>query len=118
MNSSRKKNFWTTFAMAAIIFTALFSIIFGGAYAVKTLAKEQTTGAGSSSERLLPIYSVDRQDKKIAISFDCAWGVEYTDELLKTMQANDVKCTFFAVEFWVQKYPEYAKKIIEKMMLY
>lgn len=113
MNSSRKKNFWTTFAMAAIIFTALFSIIFGGAYAVKTLAKEQTTGAGSSSERLLPIYSVDRQDKKIAISFDCAWGVEYTDELLKTMQANDVKCTFFAVEFWVQKYPEYAKKIIE-----
>ena len=113
MEGLRKHKFWTVFAMTAIIFTALFSMIFGGAYAVQKLTDKQTAGAGSSSTRLLPIYSVDRQDKKIAISFDCAWGVEYTDELLSCMQANDVKCTFFAVEFWVKKYPDYAKKIVE-----
>ena len=28
------------------------------------------------------------------------------------MQKNGVRCTFFAVEFWVEKYPEYAKKIV------
>ena len=72
----------------------------------------QTTGAGTKSSRSLPIYSVDTSEKKIAISFDCAWGVDYTDELLSVMQKNDVKCTFFAVQFWVEKYPEYAEKIV------
>ena len=56
---------------------------------------------------------IDTQEKKIAISFDCAWGVDYTDKLLEIMDKNDVRCTFFAVQFWVEKYPEYAKKIVE-----
>ena len=63
--------------------------------------------------KLLPIYSVERNDNKISISFDCAYGVEYTDEILRVLNEYDVKCTFFAVEFWVKKYPEYAKKIVE-----
>ena len=72
----------------------------------------QTSGAGTSSTRSLPIYSVATEEKKIAISFDCAWGVDYTDELLDIMEKNDVRCTFFAVQFWVEKYPEYAEKIV------
>ena len=70
------------------------------------------TGAGTSSSRSLPIYSVEIEEKKVAISFDCAWGVEYTDRLLDVMEKNDVRCTFFAVQFWVEKYPEYVEKII------
>lgn len=62
----------------------------------------------------LPIYYVKTEDKKIAISFDCAWGVDYTDSLLDTMDEYGVKCTFFMVEFWVEKYPEYVKKIHER----
>ena len=77
------------------------------------LKNTQTTGVGTSSSRSLPIYCVDTQEKKIAISFDCAWGVDYTDELLSIMQKNDIKCTFFAVQFWVEKYPEYAEKIVD-----
>lgn len=65
-----------------------------------------------SANRSLPIYSVATEEKKVAISFDCAWGVDYTDKLLDVMEKNDVKCTFFAVEFWVEKYPEYAEKIV------
>lgn len=61
--------------------------------------------------RKLPIYSVQTEEKKIAISFDCAWGVDYTDKLLATMQEKGVTCTFFMVEFWTKKYPEYVKKI-------
>ena len=53
------------------------------------------------------------EEKKVAISFDCAWGVDYTDKLLDIMEKNDVRCTFFAVEFWVKKHPDYVKKIIE-----
>ncbi len=59
----------------------------------------------------LPIYSVERQDKKIAISFDCAWGTDYTDSLLQTMQSENVRCTFFMVEFWTVKHPDYVSKI-------
>ncbi len=61
--------------------------------------------------RELPIYRVERQDNKIAISFDCAWGTDYTDQLLEIMDKHNVKCTFFAVEFWSKKNPEYIKKI-------
>ena len=65
------------------------------------------------SIRSLPIYSVETEEKKIAISFDCAWGVEHTDRLLEIMQQNDIRCTFFAVQFWVERYPEYVKKIVD-----
>ena len=61
--------------------------------------------------RELPIYRVETQEKKIAITFDCAWGTDYTDNLLEIMEKHDVKCTFFTVEFWTKKYPEYIKKI-------
>ncbi|MBQ9756015.1 MAG: polysaccharide deacetylase family protein [Clostridia bacterium] len=67
----------------------------------------------SKASRKLPIYRVNTNEKKIAISFDCAWGVDYTDQLLSTMKNENVKCTFFAVEFWVEKHPDYVKKIDE-----
>lgn len=69
--------------------------------------------AALSKKRALPVYSVERSDKKISISFDCAWGTEYTDELLKIMAEYDVKCTFFTVQFWAEKYPDYVVKIKE-----
>ena len=83
-----------------------------GAYAVKQLNAAQAIQA-AKTERLLPIYSVATDEKKIAISFDCAWGVEHTDEILDALAQNEIKCTFFAVQFWVEKYPEYAKKIVD-----
>lgn len=63
--------------------------------------------------RSLPIYSVKTEEKKVAISFDCAWGTEKTDELLEIMERENVRSTFFMVEFWTTKYPEYVKKIDE-----
>lgn len=73
----------------------------------------RTRWGATSAARSLPIYSVAREEKKIAISFDCAWGTEHTDAILKAMEQNDVKCTFFMVQFWTEKYPEYVKKIDE-----
>lgn len=110
-----KKQLSPTFlATLALLFTAVFVVLSTTALSVKEGLKNQATaGAGTSSTRSLPIYSVETEEKKIAISFDCAWGVDYTDTLLDTMAKNDVRCTFFAVQFWVEKYPEYAKKIVE-----
>ena len=66
-----------------------------------------------AKEKQLPVYSVETDEKKISISFDCARGVEHTDEILSALKEYDVVCTFFAVEFWVRTYPEYAKKIVD-----
>ncbi len=66
------------------------------------------------ANRELPIYYVKTNEKKVAISFDCAWGVDYTDRLLEVMENEKVKSTFFTVEFWSRKYPEYLSKISQK----
>ena len=114
MHPSSAKRFPRFFILITTAVFALSAIVCTLAYCVKTdLKTTQTTGAGTGSSRSLPIYSVETEEKKIAISFDCAWGVEYTDKLLEYMRLNDIKCTFFAVQFWVEKYPEYAKKIVE-----
>ena len=68
----------------------------------------------NTSARKLPIYSVERDDKKIAISFDCAWGAEKTQGLLDVMREYNVKCTFFMTAFWVEKYPETVKAIFDE----
>lgn len=102
------------FSVGAIALSVLI-LLFGIGYAVFGIFSKdavQTTEAGTSA-RSLPIYSVDTKEKKLSISFDCAWGVEHTDELLRVMEEYNVKCTFFAVQFWVEKYPEYVKKIAD-----
>lgn len=64
-------------------------------------------------ERRIPIYCVDTPDKKVAISFDAAWGDEYTAGILDILDTYDVKATFFLVNFWVEDYPDDVKMISE-----
>ncbi|MBQ8885374.1 MAG: polysaccharide deacetylase family protein [Clostridia bacterium] len=98
------KKFLLSTAVFAVTLAAMWLMYAAGSYAVNAF----------SVQRSLPVYSVDRADKKISISFDCAWGVEHTDAILNELERHNVKCTFFAVEFWVKKYPEYVKKIVDK----
>ena len=99
----KKRTILRVFALITLFIT-LSLILYGtGAYQVfygKTL-------------RELPIYYVKTDKKQIAISFDCAWGTDYTDSLLETMQKEKVRCTFFMVEFWTEKHPDYVKKIYD-----
>lgn len=89
----------------AAAFVALIIVSAFTAYAANA-AEAYWSGA-----RALPIYSVGREDKKISISFDCAWGTEHTDDILQALSSANVRATFFMVEFWTEKYPEYVKKI-------
>lgn len=92
-------------AFTAVLIAVLsISARFTGAYAVFF----------NGTPRLLPIYCVQREEKVVSLSFDCAWGVEHTDEILKALRAGDVKATWFMVEFWTEKYPEYVSKINEQ----
>ncbi len=91
------------FALAAVAMIAVLctSVYYSNAYAVFY----------GNTPRLVPIYSVERDDKKVAITFDCAWGTEYTDQILKALEVSEVKATFFTVEFWTEKYGDFVKKI-------
>ena len=95
------KNILLAFATVALAAILLITVNATGAYAVYY----------GKSPRLIPIYSVDREEKLVSITFDCAWGTEYTDKILEALKASDVRATFFMVEFWTEKYPEFVKKI-------
>ena len=62
--------------------------------------------------RELPIYSVETDEKKVALTFDAAWGNEDTQQLLDILAKHDVKVTFFMTGGWVEKYPEDVKAIL------
>jgi len=62
----------------------------------------------------LPIYSVERDDNKVAISFDAAWGAELTRDILDILDQYEIKTTFFVVKFWVEEHPEMAREIINR----
>ncbi len=89
------------FAALAMIAVLGVSTYFTGAYAVFY----------GNTPRLVPIYCVEKEEKVVSLSFDCAWGVDYTDKILEYLEKADVRATFFMVEFWAEKYPEYVEKI-------
>ena len=56
--------------------------------------------------REIPIYSVERCDNKIALTFDCAWNDDDIDSILDTLDKYNCKATFFVVGDWAEKYSE------------
>lgn len=70
--------------------------------------------SAATEKRDIPIYSVNTEEKKVAISFDAAWGNEQTSELLDILDQYDVKATFFLVGQWVDNYPDSVKEIASK----
>jgi len=66
-----------------------------------------------SASREIPIYRVEDSNKTAAITFDCAWGADDIEQILKTLKEQDVKATFFIVGQWAEKYPKAVKRIAE-----
>ena len=93
----------TVAAVAAVLVLAIFFVAlnFGNLLDV----------AASASSRSLPIYRVRTDEKKVAISFDAAWGNEDTQQLIDILNQYNVKATFFVVGSWVDKYPESVKAL-------
>jgi polysaccharide deacetylase family sporulation protein PdaB len=69
------------------------------------------TVTNSANSRKLPIYCVDEDENKVALSFDAAWGNEDTAEILDILAKYDIKVTFFMTGGWVEKFPEDVKAI-------
>ena len=95
----RKKSKW----MWVLLLLWLLAAVVVAAFTV--------TRSVAARERRLPVYSVDRQDRKIALTFNAAWGDETTEGVLSLLRAQGIRATFFFVGEFAEKYPESVKKI-------
>ena len=75
--------------------------------------KDEAIETSSKAEKLLPIYNVDTQEKKLSLTMNCAWNADDIDKILEVLKQNDTKITFFIVGDWMDKYPEAVKKIYD-----
>lgn len=74
---------------------------------------EETSLPLMDGERKIPIYSVQREEKYIALGLNCAWGDEDVDKILAILAKEEVPATFFVVGDWAEKYPIATRKLFE-----
>ena len=96
---AKRKNLLSALALVLVI-----CLMF---YAVNA---PQIVGA-AATERVLPIYCVERDNKAVSLTFDAAWGNEDTQMLIDILGQYNVKATFFLVGDWVDRYPESVKAL-------
>ncbi|NLE24155.1 MAG: polysaccharide deacetylase family protein [Clostridiaceae bacterium] len=77
-------------------------------------AKEYIAQASKQYNENIPIYSVECDERKCAITFDCAWGADDIPDILDTLDKYHAKGTFFIVGLWAQKYPDTVKLINDR----
>lgn len=100
-----KEKKWTR----KIVTMAAALLVLGGTIGVK----EAVPTSSTVGNRELPIYCVETEEKKIALTFDAAWGNEDTKQIMDILNKHDVKVTFFMTGGWVDKYPDDVKMIFE-----
>lgn len=100
----KKRSFWLS--IIAIISMVLLSIPYNGGVNASVFF--------GNAPRLVPIYSVETEEKKVAISFDTAWGADKTQGIIDVLKEYNVNATFFMVGFWVEDYPDMVKAISDQ----
>ena len=92
--------------LALLLF--FYGIALGGFIGFMSIKDDVTVFA---EKKELPIYGVNTEEKKVALTFDAAWGNEDTGEILAILAKYEVRATFFMTGGWVDKYPDDVKAI-------
>ena len=95
----RKKSAW--FLLGALVYAAV--ILLGLRNMVVSLV--------SVSDKELPVYSVQRQEALVALTFNCAWDQNDIPQLLELLEQEKIKATFFLVGQWMEQYPDSVRQI-------
>ncbi|NLM28742.1 MAG: polysaccharide deacetylase family protein, partial [Clostridiaceae bacterium] len=96
----RKRTMFVVLCAVAVFLLAL-SMILNRDIAVQAKVRE------------IPIYSVENNENKVSITFDCAWGADDIPIILNILKEKDVKATFFLVGSWIEKNEEETRMIAE-----
>lgn len=97
-----------TFTKKKIKRIAAISSMAAAAVAVAAVAVVTSVGTQAQG-KLVPIYNVDRNDNKIALTFDVAWENSNTEQLIEILDEYDAEATFFITGDWCDRYPEDVK---------
>lgn len=101
---SKEKIF--TYLVSILTVTLLFCFVAN----IQT-KNENTVETSSNTQKLLPIYKIKTEEKKVSLTMNCAWNADDVDKILDVLKQNNVRITFFMVGDWIDKYPEAVKKI-------
>lgn len=64
------------------------------------------------SAKLKPIYSVETNQKQVAITFDISWGSDNVVPILQILKQNGVKATFFLSGPWAVQHADLVKQMV------
>ena len=99
--------------ISVVIALSTVLVLFLLAATFKQNSLNNTVETSANTSKMLPIYSVDTEENKIALTINCAWNADDIDLILETLSKNEIKATFFMVGDWVEKFPDAVKKIYE-----
>ena len=94
-----------------IVSAVMVLFLFCAASTLNVNNDNNTVQTSATYSKLLPIYNVQTDEKKVAFTMNCAWNADDIDSILETLKNNNVKITFFIVGDWIDKFPEAVKKI-------
>ena len=97
-----------------VIGIAICLFCYGAVLAYQCTGKESIEASAKVGNRELPIYCVECEEPKVALTFDAAWGNEDTKEIMEILRKHEVKVTFFMTGGWVENYPEDVKFILSE----
>ncbi|MCL2049961.1 MAG: polysaccharide deacetylase family protein [Defluviitaleaceae bacterium] len=100
------------FFQALFAFSMAFTVLMSAPVILEKKAMQfiSLQPVSAKTRKRNPIFSVDTDEKKAAITLNAAWGAEDTDALLKIMADNDVLATFFFCGSWVDRFPDELRK--------
>lgn len=78
-------------------------------FATKGMNNTIETSASNASNQ--PIYKVETERKKVALSINCSESVENIDSIVDLLSKMKAKATFYVTGELASKYPEQIKKI-------
>lgn len=100
-----RNNTITKLGVVALIVVVSLIYSFGGGF--------KTLNVFLNTEKDIPIYSVDTNEKKIALTFNVSFGTDYTEQIIDILGKNEVKATFFLVGSWVDENKDKVNKLFQ-----
>lgn len=92
----------------------VFTIGFFFAVASITSLANSFDKAAGDTVKLKPIYQGNETQPVIAFACNVFWGEEYLPQMLDTLDAKNIKITFFIGGSWAKRYPDMLKEIAKR----
>lgn len=90
-------------------FLGAFFILTALLFMIMLQQNTMTTGASTKPHA---IYKVQTDKPVVALTFDISWGTKVPGPVMDILKEKGVKSTFFLSGPWVEKYPEFPKRLV------